>query len=891
MNTNTQKIIRFFDHRFYRIICQDKNIDDHQLIQHYLKKGWLEGLDPSPYFSTTKYSEDYPDILNSKLHPFLHYVLLGKQENRNTQPSHWVQNVFGPQQIENFRTNSFPYDLFDDYITIKNSQLFDEPFYLYTYPDIKNINPLMHFCMHGWRENRKPNQLFECDFVIKNNLDFNSEKNPLAQYIRMGSPRHITISPYGFSNLASAEPPPARKPTEKEWENILPLNKQDTNIDIVIPVYDGLEETLACIYSVLKAQNRTNYRLIVIDDCSPSIKLSKQLKDLSEKGYFELLVNEENLGFVKTVNRGMKLNENSDVILLNSDTEVYDFWIDRLLEHAKDSNVATITPLSNNATICSYPCYLQNNHFYFYDFNEINNSAYRVNKNQSIEVPTGIGFCFYIRRETLNDIGYFDEQAFAKGYGEENDFCMRASDAGWSNIAALDVYVRHHGEVSFGDGASEKQARGLKAVIDKHPRYLSEVNNFISSDPFSDARSLIDADLIKKQYKDRIVLFVSHDFGGGIEKHIQDLTHIFKEQDHLVITLKTQGNELNKVRLEFSEKIPCVNLTSFDICYDADLLTRIFDIFSFRLIHLHSFMGFSSNGRSALFDLIDKADAPYYYTHHDYSALCPRAQFVTPQGRYCEGGKNTDCKSCLRNAPPSTGWIDIEQYVDENKKMLSKSACNICPSQDTYNNLVNLGYAEGTAVKPHIDDIKPLKNKARKKSDKKHIVLIGGIGIHKGFNILESCARDAISRNLPLHFTVVGSIPSQPKELENLTVTGSYNGDKEAAKQIIDICPDIAFFPSIWPETYCYSLSIAFMLNIPPVVFDIGAPAERVRDSAFGATLPYHYTKDVRQINDFFMKTELNALDPNSHHDMLLSNKVSRKPTENFLKEYYSIEI
>ena len=74
-----------------------------------------------------------------------------------------------------------------------------------------------------------------------------------------------------------------------------------------------------------------------------------------------LLRNERNLGFTGTANRGMQLSR-ADVVLLNSDTIVTAGWLDALCRcAATDPRIGTITPFSNNAEICSFPRFCENN--------------------------------------------------------------------------------------------------------------------------------------------------------------------------------------------------------------------------------------------------------------------------------------------------------------------------------------------------------------------------------------------------------------------------------------------------------------------------------------------------------------------------------------------------
>jgi glycosyltransferase involved in cell wall biosynthesis len=80
--------------------------------------------------------------------------------------------------------------------------------------------------------------------------------------------------------------------------------------------------------------------------------------------------------------------------------------------------------------------------------------------------------------------------------------------------------------------------------------------------------------------------------------------------------------------------------------------------------------------------------------------------------------------------------------------------------------------------------------------------------------------------------------------------TGEYRETSDALGLLADMAPDCIFLPSIWPETFSYTLSMAFGLGIRPVVFDIGAPAERVRANGFGEVLPFELINDISGLND-----------------------------------------
>ena len=97
-------------------------------------------------------------------------------------------------------------------------------------------------------------------------------------------------------------------------------------------------------------------RIIVIDDASPDAGVQDVLADFRDRGRFECHRNPENLGFTRTVNKGLRLAGDGDVVLLNADTQVTAGWVTRLRAAAySDARVGTATPFSDNAGMFSAP--------------------------------------------------------------------------------------------------------------------------------------------------------------------------------------------------------------------------------------------------------------------------------------------------------------------------------------------------------------------------------------------------------------------------------------------------------------------------------------------------------------------------------------------------------
>ena len=265
-------------------------------------------------------------------------------------------------------------------------------------------------------------------------------------------------------------------------------------IDIVIPVYRGEEETRACLESVLASPIGTPREVVVMDDASPDPAIGAWLRERASSAKFTLIRHGENRGFVATANEGMRLHPDRDVVLLNSDTEVAPGWLDRIAAHAQAArDVGTVTPFSNNATICSYPRTLVANEMPPGETTASLDRVFaRANAGLSAEIPTAVGFCMYITRECIDRVGFFDEARYGAGYGEEVDFCMRASRAGFRHLVAGDVFVRHVGEVSFGNAGSDRRAKAQAIVDELYPEFQPRVREFIARDPLAGLRRRVD---------------------------------------------------------------------------------------------------------------------------------------------------------------------------------------------------------------------------------------------------------------------------------------------------------------------------------------------------------------------------------------------------------------
>ncbi|MHB8138584.1 MAG: class I SAM-dependent methyltransferase [Smithellaceae bacterium] len=263
-------------------------------------------------------------------------------------------------------------------------------------------------------------------------------------------------------------------------------------VDVVVPIYNAYEDFEKCLYSLFKYQDI--YTIILIDDCSTDKRVQELLRTLKEHecDRFKIAENEENIGYLKTVNKGMKMSK-KDVILVNTDTVVTNGYAKKMRECAySHDRIATVTPFTNNGTMVSIPEFLKNN-----DIPEgftIDSFAECVEKssfNQYPELVTAVGFCMYIKRGVIDEIGYFDEEKFKKGYGEEGDFSARAVLKGYKNVLCDNTFIFHKGRASFLDAQDDLLQKNHEVLAKLHPGFFPAIGRFERTNPLKEIHNNI----------------------------------------------------------------------------------------------------------------------------------------------------------------------------------------------------------------------------------------------------------------------------------------------------------------------------------------------------------------------------------------------------------------
>ncbi|HWT15793.1 MAG TPA: glycosyltransferase family 2 protein [Patescibacteria group bacterium] len=262
---------------------------------------------------------------------------------------------------------------------------------------------------------------------------------------------------------------------------------------ILVPVYNAVAATRACLAALARSV-APETKILLIDDASTDPDISPLLDAfVATRPNARLLRHRKNLGFIRSVNRGM--NEVADdVLLLNSDTLPTPGFLDRIQACAAlDARIASVTPFSNNAEICSFPRFCRANPVPTDPEGEA--AAFAIEADTGIDLPTAVGFCMWMRRAAIAAVGDFDAATFGRGYGEENDWCLRAAGHGWRHVLCPSAYVAHVGSASFSTTGERPGGENLKRLIARYPGYNAQVADFIARDPLAAVRARVAARL------------------------------------------------------------------------------------------------------------------------------------------------------------------------------------------------------------------------------------------------------------------------------------------------------------------------------------------------------------------------------------------------------------
>lgn len=614
---------------------------------------------------------------------------------------------------------------------------------------------------------------------------------------------------------------------------------------VIVPVYNAPNELERCADALFR-HTKVGVRIVFVDDASTDPQVQVLLARFEAVEGVSVVRNPTNLGFTRTVNRGISLAEGNDVVLLNSDTIVTPLWLTNLRTAAYSADrIGTVTPLSNNAGAFSAP-EIGTNSIEGIDLDAYARLVTRESQAEYPRVPTGHGFCLYVRRACLDEVGLLDEATFPYGYGEENDFCMRAGKSGWSHAIDDRTIVFHTQAASFGDRRAQLLKSSSKTIHARYPEYRAETRVFTEGQEISRCRKRVGHALKKAKGSEAVLpraLFVISTTTGGTPQTNGDLMSALADRyDAFLLRCNASMIEFSRIvegrhelvdQVRLENSIKAVPHTSDE--YDAFVQQLITD-HAIEIVHIRHIAWHSLN----LVSLCRKLGVPVVFSFHDFYTVCPTIKLLDDQLRFCGGrctGSLGECKPELWRDPTllPLKHNSIKHWQESMGEMLSYGDYFVTTSpgakeivQKTYPNVAD----DRFEVIPHGRDLvmeDRRRSVARQPGEPLRILVPGNISDPKGAQVIARLAE--IDRGHHFQFHILGATTLQPRP--GIVMHGSYERE-EFSRRVEPISPDIGAIFSIWPETYCHTLTEMWAAGLPVVGFDIGAVGERLRQHGGG---------------------------------------------------------
>lgn len=647
---------------------------------------------------------------------------------------------------------------------------------------------------------------------------------------------------------------------------------QPSEVAVIVPIYNAADDLEVCI-DRLRRYSPSNLDVILIDDCSPDPRISEILNRAMSCKNFTVLRNEKNMGFTKTVNRGLQEIGRKHAILLNSDARVTPGWTQGMLRAASSRpRVATVTAMSDRAGAFSAPK-LGNDNVLPAGVDEITYA--RAFRRRSLGfypvVPTGNGFCMFVNRSCIDEVGGLDAEAFPRGYGEENDFCMRAGRVGWTHLIDDCTYVFHDRSKSFGDSKADLLAAGRQVLDSRYPEYKTAIRVFSTSPEIAMARfrarqALSDCSGVTAGLP--AILFVVATQTGGTPQTNMDLMQELTEEmspwllhcDSNRVTLsRLNGSSMQEVRTHvLSEPVDPLSHRSGE--YDA-VVGEWLEIVRPAIVHIRHLAWHSLS----LPSLAKSRGSSVVFSFHDFYTLCPSVKLLDENGNFCagkctasEGECSIELWSADRLPKIKHSWVHV--WRKRFSEVLRDCDAYVTTSESARERIVQSLELDANKffVIPHGRSFMHMDQLRQhpQHGEPIRILVPGNISSAKGREVMTALLEHDKAGLLEFHILGKASNPDELKKYKRLVVHGQYARD-DFVRRVAAIGPHLGAVFSIWDETYCHTLTELWSAGVPALVFDFPTVAGRVRASGAGWVLPHADINELyNRIIDLSFNTE-----------------------------------
>ncbi len=361
--------------------------------------------------------------------------------------------------------------------------------------------------------------------------------------------------------------------------------------DIIIPIYNSPEWVKMCVYALYKNTPREYMgKVLLMNDNSDELTC-QCLENLKRKyPNVEIYKNEENLGFIKNVNKGMEKTEADYILLLNTDCLLSKNTIPKLIDHMEQNKkIGLICPISSNAANLSYD--IPEN----YSYMQVDELFYENFKGMNFDACTVVGNCLMITKECKDKVGYLDE-VYGMGYGDETDYQFKAHSKGFEAKVAIDTYVYHKSEVSFGTSPEkQKKLEHNRSIFFERwgKEYEKKMAEYQKNDPI---KYIKDNLKIKQKPEPEVLFFLPdiHQNAGGVHV-VVDIVNYLNINGCFANILTERMHEYKEIMLftpTFMKNIKnvkpkCIVGTIYPSIFYCEAIARYYDIPSVNFLQGH----------------------------------------------------------------------------------------------------------------------------------------------------------------------------------------------------------------------------------------------------------------------------------------------------------------
>ena len=610
-----------------------------------------------------------------------------------------------------------------------------------------------------------------------------------------------------------------------------------SEIIVVVPVFNGVDIVERCINSVLKSD--PTLKILVVDDCSTDSSMftlySRYVRNYTDR--FNWTSTERNLGFTGAANLGLRMiPSGTHCILLNSDTVVPLGFAKIMVEGIlHDSKVASVTALTNAGEIASIPQLSRDTALpaiesvILINKDLVNSTRYRKPSSWPT-IPTPVGFCMLVPSQVLKAVGYFDEEFFSPGYGEESEWGERAKKLGYRHLLCPLVYVHHAHGATYGPAKLDLIREHQEILLSRYPEFTSEVQSFFVNDPLKTWRIALFLRYAAMSETLQKNLVFDHLLGGGATN---TLNQEIQNSNDLYICVFKWGKKISfkiQMKSEVEIIIDCEKIEFEDFIKNLNI--------QIITINTLTFVAESSTADilETIVNLTKHTSAQLYLNFHDYNSICPSYNLINSNGIFCDIPTINECLNCLEKNPHK--WDPENLSIIDWRSAWARVVT--CATQIRFYSIESAerftsvyGASDKIYIKAHEVKNKLLNFKNEKPTPKNvlNIATIGNLNYAKGAKVLQDL-RIHISKESKGHRLFhFGNFDVGRGMGSGITFLGPYSDLNELRDGLTKVKADLIVIPSIWPETFNLVAEEISEVDMPIIMKSIGAPYERYKEN------------------------------------------------------------